>query len=361
MSIMIYVLIGTKAQLIKMAPVMRALDDAALAYEFVLTGQHAETMEDLISDFNLRDPDWYFVKPSEADTVHRLLTWIIKAFTGGFRGFSQCKPGDLILVHGDTVSTLIGAILGKLKRIKVVHVEAGLRSFNYLHPFPEEIVRVLTTRLSDYFICQDSRAVQNLMKIRIPSSSILNTGANTLLDSLRIVSESSTDKVDKERDPYCIVTLHRSENITNQERFDFLMSTVNDVSERIKVLFVMHPVTRKKLQTSRWLSEFEKSEHIELLARMPYTQFVKLMKGALFMISDGGSNQEESSYLGLPCLLMRKATERHEGIGGNVVLSNYDIDVINSFIDDTIQGRRMDSKIKDVNPSKQIAEFMSNL
>ena len=357
---MIHVPIGTKAQLIKMAPVMKALDDKQLEYQFILTGQHSETMDDLIKDFDLRKPDNYFVKPVEADSKMKLLIWLVKGFAGGYKALKKIGRKDVVLVHGDTLSTLLSAFLGKLKGIKVVHIEAGLRSFNILHPFPEEIVRRLTTKLSDFFVCQDSIAADNLVGAHISPSRLLNTNANTLLDSLRLISDRPVSPDIPDR-PYCVVTLHRSENISNSERFTFLMQLVENLSEKIDVLFVMHPVTKKKMYSTIWGDRFEDSKRIRLLNRMPYSEFIQVLESSKFIVSDGGSNQEESYYLGVPCILMRKATERHEGIGSNVVLSNYDVEIFDDFISQAMRtNKRYPTEILE-SPSAKIAEHLASM
>lgn len=357
---MIHIPIGTKAQLIKMAPVMRALDSKKLEYQFILTGQHSETMDDLIKDFSLREPDGYFLEPVEADSRIKLLVWLVKGFVGGYRAINKTSDNDVMLVHGDTLSTLLSAFLGRLKGIKVVHIEAGLRSFDILHPFPEEIVRMLTTKLSSYFICQDLAAVNNLINVHIDPSRLLNTNANTLLDSLRLISGNPVSH-DTPSGPYCVVTLHRSENISSNERFDFLMQLVENLSQKIDVFFVMHPVTKKKMSKTVWGDRFENSKNISLQSRMPYSEFIQLLKSSRFIVSDGGSNQEESYYLGIPCILMRKATERHEGIGGNVVLSNYSIEVFDDFVSDVIHtNKRYRVEISE-SPSAKIAEYLASI
>jgi len=355
---MIFVVVGTKAQLVKMAPVMQSLDRFNLEYQFVLTGQHAETMDDLIGDFSLRRPDWSFVEPIEADSYLRLLVWLAKAAYGGYKGLGgERGGGSLMLVHGDTLSTLLGAVVGRLRGMRVMHVEAGLRSFNYFNPFPEEIVRVLVARFSSYFVCQDKVAVNNLEDMGITGSRVLNTNANTLFDALSYVTSNKLDSTEY-RQPYCVVSLHRSENLSSQQRFEFLMRQIIKISRDTPVLFVLHPVTRKKLNASGWMEKFNLNPDISLLERMPYSRFMSLLSGANFLVTDGGSNQEEAYYLGLPCLLMRKATERIEGLKSNAVLSQYNEDIIQGFFADLEENRRSPVDVIGVSPSDQVARFI---
>ena len=355
---MIFVLIGTKAQLVKMAPVMHSLDRLNLKYQFVLTGQHAETMDDLIDDFSLRQPDWSFVKPIEADSYLRILVWLVKAFFGGYKGLGRTK--GLVLVHGDTLSTLLGAVLGRLRGMRVVHIEAGLRSYNYFNPFPEEIARVLVTLVSRYFICQDQTAVNNLEKLGITGDRVFNAKANSLIDALQYVRNRSLNTSQYES-PYCVVSLHRSENLGNQQRFEFLMQLIFSISRNTHVLFVLHPVTRKKLVSTGWMARLEENNNVSLLNRMAYSQFTTLLAEASFLVTDGGSNQEEASYLGLPCLIMRQATERLEGLGVNAVLSNYDDEVIQSFFDSLEDNRKGSISGAKQKPSDEIARYIAQI
>lgn len=327
------ILVGTKAQLVKMAPVIRAMEEERAPFLFVLTGQHAETMDDLISAFGIRAPDDYLVKSDEADTAPKLLGWLFRAWsaarTKGYFNSEASQKAKTIVVHGDTFSTLLGAVLGKRFGIKVVHVEAGLRSFNVLHPFPEELVRIIVSRWSQVHFAPDSWAMKNLRKSGAQGE-IINTDANTLMDSLRFAVSKETE-IDESKD-YAVVSLHRVENLSKKARFDFIMRQVESMSEKCLLKFVMHPVTRKKLQKSGWRERFERNANIELVERMDYVRFTALLSKARFLVTDGGSNQEEASYLGLPCLLMRRFTERQEGLGGNVVLSRYDVGVIGKFV-----------------------------
>src|SRR5690554_4236730 len=161
---MILIPIGTKAQLIKMAPVMRSLDREGVNYDFVLTGQHAETMMDLITVFGLKKPAYILAPIIEANTHQKLRQWLVRILKDGLPKSSPISQGNYqyCLVHGDTLSTLIAALLAKRHSIKVAHIEAGLRSFNIFHPFPEELVRIGVSWLADFHYSPGAWASQNL-------------------------------------------------------------------------------------------------------------------------------------------------------------------------------------------------------
>ncbi|WP_417530907.1 UDP-N-acetyl glucosamine 2-epimerase [Marinobacter lipolyticus] len=333
---MILIPIGTKAQLIKMAPVILALRERDLPFDFVLTGQHQETMEDLINGFGLVAPAYSLAAIDEADTSVKLATWLFKILKRHLRKTSIIaqKEYHFCLVHGDTMSTLAGALIAKRHGIQVAHVEAGLRSHSIFHPFPEELTRLMVSRLSSVFYCSGSTAIKNIKRLR-NNADIVDIGQNTLLDSVRFAlsEQFKPPHLSNENDRYCVVSIHRFENISNSKRLRFILESIQGFAQTIKVKFVLHAATRNKLIQGGWLPILEKDDAIELLPRMRYFEFINLISQAQFLISDGGSNQEESSYLDIPCLLMRQKTERDEGMGTNVLLSEYDPACIQSFLE----------------------------
>ena len=348
---MILILIGTKAQLIKMAPVMLEMDRQSVPYLFVLTGQHKETIADLIQNFGLRNPDYCLVEIREASTSIRLAGWLMEIAQKYFLTFKKAfwiEKTEICLVHGDTLSTLIGALIAKRFKIPVAHVEAGLRSNNYWNPFPEELVRIAVSRLADIFYCPGDWAADNL---RFPANTtrhIINTKENTLLDAVGYALKSRVEPAFPEE--YGVVSIHRFENLYNRERFNFILKQVEKISNSCTLHFVLHPATREKLLSIGWYLRLQSNPRIQLCDRMDFLSFIRLISNSAFLISDGGSNQEESAYLGLPCLLMRKATERKEGLNRNVVLSDYDSRIINDFVEKALRENR---KTADWNPVSQ--------
>ena len=334
---MIHIVIGTKAQLIKMAPVMKLLQEKNIHYNYISTGQHKDTMDDIHGNFGLKSPDYRLYEGRDITSVSQMIGWctrnILKTLRKKREIFSNDSSG-IVLVHGDTFSTLLGAIMGKVAGLKVAHIESGLRSFNLFHPFPEEITRILTFKLADYMFCPGDWAINNLDKYR---SKTINTELNTLYDSLRralpaIEHISDAEIPDYE---YGVVTLHRFENIYTRETLDRVISIIARLSKKKKLLFIMHKPTLINIRKYEYLERLEGNPNIQLRPRYDYFQFIKLIMNAKFLVSDGGSNQEECFYLGKPILLLRKATERKEGLGRNCVLSKYNESIIDEFIDNT--------------------------
>lgn len=327
---MIHVVIGTKAQLIKMAPLMSLMHQRGIEYNYIFTGQHHEKISDIEDNFSLKKPDFNLSSHKDVTKTTQMAKWFILTLWYGYRNrkaaFRNDKHG-IVLVHGDTVSTFLGALLAKLSSLRVGHVESGLRSFNLLHPFPEEITRLLVFRMTDYFFPPNQEAEDNLKKYK---GTIVNTQINTLYDSLRVFQEKT--KNSKNQKTYAIATLHRFENVFSEKKLIEIIEIIEIISQKIPIFFVLHKPTKEKLEKFNLLDRLSKNENIELHPRYDYFKFIELVISAKFIISDGGSNQEECYFLGKPILLLRNSTERPDGLGGNCLLSKYDRKKIDFFM-----------------------------
>ncbi|MFH1801915.1 MAG: UDP-N-acetylglucosamine 2-epimerase (non-hydrolyzing) [archaeon] len=330
---MIHIVLGTKAQLIKMAPIMAELKKQGIEYNYIYTGQHQETMDKLLKNFDLKKPDITLYSGKDITGVGQMGLWMLRILYKTLRNKKKIFKGDkdgIVLVHGDTFSTLLGALMGRFAGLKVGHVESGLRSFNLFNPFPEELTRVLTFKLSSHYYCAGKWALGNVKKY---NGKKVNTVVNTMVDAQRLAIENQKKvNVDIPKEKYVVVTVHRYENIFNKKQFEKIIEIIKETSKRIKVLFIMHPPTKKRLEEFGFMGRLKKNKNIELRPRYDYFEFTKLLIGSEFVFSDGGSNQEECSYLGKPCLLLRNETERKEGLGKNTVLSKFNEKVIKDFV-----------------------------
>jgi len=291
-------------------------------------------MVDLIEGFGLPQPSYSLAPISEADTAEKLAKWTFKLLIKHLKNNSEISTRgySLCLVHGDTVSTLVCALIAKRHNIPVAHVEAGLRSHDLFHPFPEELIRRVVSRISSVYYCSSSSASENIIRQR-PGANIINTEQNTLLDSVRLAAKNNRKRENRDSAPYCIASIHRFENISRRERLSFILDTIRNISKQIAVRFVLHSATREKLLHFGLMEILESEENIKIIPRMGYFDFISMVQFARFLVTDGGSNQEECSYLQTPCLLMRMHTERDEGIGETTTLSKYDPTIIASFLD----------------------------
>lgn len=353
---MIHIIIGTKAQLIKMAPIMKALRDRGIGYRYISTGQHRETMDDILANFNLPGPDRRLYEGKDITSIAAMAIWAMRILWRTLRQRREIFGGDrqgIVLVHGDTFSTLLGTLMGRLAGLKVGHVESGLRSFNLFHPFPEELTRRLTFRLSRYLFCPGPWAVDNLRDF---SGEKIDTGGNTLSDALRLaIQATGTGEVDIPNHPFAIVTLHRFENLYSRAALERVVALVERIARHRHLLFVLHKPTEKKLREYGMYERLAKLDSVEFRPRYDYFRFLKLIAAADFLVSDGGSNQEECFYLGKPILLLRKATERQEGVGENCVLSGYDPEIVDRFVADWRSYRRQPC-FPECSPSALIAD-----
>lgn len=329
---MIHLVLGTKAQFIKMAPIMVELERRRVPYNFLFTGQHQQHIDEMLAGFALRLPDHVLRVGGDLTRVRSLMGWFARhslSLLGKCREYFQRDRGGIVLVHGDTASTLLGALMGRAAGLVVAHVEAGLRSARALQPFPEELIRRMVFRLSRVLFCPGAWAVDNVRHLQ---KETVNTGHNTLLDALRLVSGNGQPTDHVPQHPFGLVSIHRYENVFRPATFARILRLIENAAERVPLLFIMHPVTERRLMESGWLERLEGNPRIQLRRRYPYSAFMALLRQAEFLITDGGSNQEESFYLGIPCLLMRQVTERTEGLGANVVLSGCQEAVVTRFI-----------------------------
>lgn len=355
---MIHVFLGTKAQLIKMAPIMREMQARNISYNFIFSGQHQKTIADIRQNFNIKEPDIILYQGKDITGMLQMAIWSIKiiffTLSNKKRVWKNDKKG-IVLNHGDTFSTLLGSILAKSFGFQNAHIESGLRSFRCFHPFPEELIRLAVFKLSNVYFAPDKWALKNLdgykgMKV--------NTQANTLYDSLQIIKKwSHPPKIKIPDYQYAIVSLHRFENISRKKSLNRIISLLDFISKDIKLLFITHAPTLKWLEKTKLIKKLEAMKNIELRPRYDYHDFISLVIKSEFVITDGGSNQEECYYLGKPCLLFRKATERNEGLGKNVILSRFDKHIIQEFTSNYNFYRRNEIQ-HSVTPSKIIIDTL---
>jgi len=353
---MIHVFIGTKAQLIKMAPVMVELQRRNLPYNFIFSGQHQATVDNIRSEFGLKNPDITLYKGKDITGILQMLVWSFRIIFYTLKNSSKVWQRDkngIVLNHGDTFSTLLGSLLARISGQRSAHIESGLRSFKLFSPFPEEITRLLTFLLTDIYFAPGDWAMENLKKYR---GEKINTIHNTLLDSLTL-SESSFDQaiVDIPDRDFAVVSIHRFENIFSKNRLTQIVELLMEISSQIPLLFILHKPTEQKLLQYGLSDRLEQSTNIELRPRYTYFQFIKLVKKAKLVITDGGSNQEECFYLGKPCIIMRNTSERREGIGKNAIICDYDLDRVKQFVANRSKFQLTAEKFA-VSPSKIIVD-----
>src|SRR5262249_23425648 len=212
------------------------------------------------------------------------------------------KP-DVVVVYGDVNSTAAAALVCSKLLVPVAHVEAGLRSFD--RTMPEEINRLVTDRLSDYLFTPSADGDENLLKEGVAQEKIFCVG-NVMIDTLtRLLPLAERCPKDRLPHRYALVTLHRPSNVDDSETLQRILRSLAEVSEQLAVVFPAHP------RTQRRIAEFGiKVEKLHMLDPVPYIEFLALQRRAAVVITDSGGIQEETTYLGVPCLTVRNNTER---------------------------------------------------
>lgn len=330
--------IGTTAEYIKLFTVIEEVKKIGLPYKIILSGQNEILNTDIAKETSLVPDLQLSYEKDIVKNVFGLFSWYFKTLHTSAKVIKDSLSdvnfeNSVFVVHGDTLSTVMGAKLAKKLHSKLCHVEAGLRSHHWLTPFPEEIDRHIVSSLSDYNFCQGEQSLENLKKY--PGESI-NTQYNTIIDALNY---SNQQKIADEKiaeiikSPFCVCVMHRQENLLNTSFVKHIVRKIIGVSENKKVVFILHTITKNTLIQLGLLGELQNKENIILLDRTEYFDFMKLLQYSDFVITDGGSNQEELYYMGKPTLILRKATERPEGIGGNAILYGGDLSSIDMFLE----------------------------
>ena len=363
---MIHVFIGTKAQYIKMAPLLRRMDSERVDYRLIDSGQHGDLTVALRRELGLRDPDLRLGGDRDVVSVPQAVAWSLR-LAGHLVSRARLRHrvfgghGGVCVVHGDTPSALLSALLAKRAGLDVAQVEAGLRTFRWLHPFPEEIVRVLVGRLSDILFAPGPVAAANLQKTAVKGR-IVEQPANTVLESVREALGAGRQAHDQpdgqagsgavgDRSGPVLVTMHRVENLHIRPRREALVDLVEGLASRWPVRWVVHGPTERTLAGEARARLADAG--VELVPLMGYGEFLANLVAAPFVISDGGSIQEECALLGVPTLVWRDRTDRGDGLGENVVLSHYDPEIVRDFVRDPQRYRRRPRGLE-FSPSAQI-------
>ena len=323
--------VGARPNFMKSAPVLRALAaHSSVRQTLVHTGQHYDsTMSDVFfQQLGMPDPDYNL---GVGSGTHAQQT---AAVLQAFEPVLQESNPDLVLVYGDVNSTLAAALVCSKLSISVGHVEAGLRSRD--RTMPEEINRLLTDQLSDLLFTPSADGDENLLREGIEASKIHRVG-NVMIDSLvRLLPGAQSCLPAGVASPYALVTLHRPSNVDDLPWLSDLLETLSELSTHLSVVFPVHPRTRQRLKDLSFApsrahvgtgdSPVQRSEasgkgqefgslalhapRLLLFDPLPYLEFIALQRHAAVVITDSGGIQEETTFLGVPCLTVRENTER---------------------------------------------------
>lgn len=311
------VVVGTRPEVIKMAPLVRALQRIKAPFAILHTGQHYSYNMDRVffEQLDLPRPtrNLEVGSGSQAGQTARILV-------GAEAAFIEDRP-DIVLVEGDTNSVLAAALAACKLHIPVGHVEAGLRSHD--SSMPEEINRILTDHCSDYLFAPTEGSAAALLAEGIPQSRIFVTG-NTIVDAVfqnvDLAAQRSTvlETLGLQVGGYFLVTLHRRENVDDAARFRSILDGLEAVAAeyRLPLLYPVHPHSRRRMEELALAPA-----HVRLIDPVDFLDFLQLEKGARLILTDSGGVQEEGCILGVPCVTIRDNTERPETVevGANVL------------------------------------------
>ena len=315
--------VGARPNLMKIAPLMRAYAERdGIEPILVHTGQHYDdNMSDLFfRQLSIPEPD---LNLGVGSGSHAMQTAeIIRAFEPVAL---ENKP-DAVLVVGDVNSTIACGLVASKLGVPLVHVEAGLRSFD--RGMPEEINRVLTDAISDLLFCTEQSGVDNLRREGIAEEKIHLVG-NVMIDTLlrnRTRAETSTVLTDLGLSgaEYAILTLHRPSNVDDPEVLNRILEALEVIQQDLPVIFPSHPRTRARLAEFGFMDRVGSLENLRVIEPLGYLDFLKLLASAKFALTDSGGIQEETTILTVPCLTLRENTERPVTVemGGNQIVGN---------------------------------------
>ena len=368
----ILLIFGTRPEAIKMAPLVKEFQKFTDNFEtkVCVTAQHREMLDQVLDFFEITsDYDLNIMKPGQ--NLYGLTANIIESLKPVLESFSP----DYVFVHGDTTTTMAGAVASFYSGARVCHIEAGLRTNNKSSPFPEEINRQITSRICDYHFAPTENSKKNLLKENISESSILVTG-NTVIDALL----KSIKKINKEPSQLIkkiseeigykeviLVTGHRREN--HGAGFIRICEALKEISfdkmNRI-ILYPVHLNPKVQEPVNRILGDIS---NVKLIDPLAYQDFIWMMNRSKIIITDSGGVQEEAPSLGKPVLVMRNTTERPEAVEvGTVILVGTNKELIISealsLLNDEKKFKKMSqthNPYGDGTASKKIVNYMINL
>lgn len=351
----LHVFLGTKAQYIKTAPLLRLMDERGVVYRLIDSGQHANLATSLRAELGVRQPDHVLGGADDVDTVPQAIRWSagLAARLGSAAWLRRevfGGAGGICIVHGDTPSTLLSTLMARRAGLRVAHLEAGLRSHSLLHPFPEEAIRLLVMRWSALLFAPTTEAVENLAHMGVVGR-VVDVGANTSIEAVA----ASVDQSPVMHGPV-VVSMHRVENLYSGKVVNRFVELLLRLAAERPVRFVVHGPTRDVLARKGAIERLERAE-VDLRSLAPHGDFISWLRAAPFVITDGGSIQEECALLGVPTLLWRARTERPDGLGANVVLSRYEPAVVDGFLADPGRLRRPPADLG-VRPSERILDVL---
>ena len=367
---MIVLFYGTSAELIKMYGILKLIprQDALL----ICSAQHNKGLEKVHDQLNIH-PDIYLSNGWFGDDVktipqmlgvmlqvHAKYLFKIKEIKNRIKTHDKRRKTESIsIVHGDTLTTLVGSYLSKLLGLPLAHVEAGLRTHDWKSPFPEEIDRRVAGKLARIHYTPNEEAKKNLIDERVKGE-IIDTKYNTAKDAIENSRFFLSDNYKKLKLPkkYCLVLLHRTELIENKDELEKILSVINEyASPERPVVFTEHSTTAKKMNLYKFEKYLQK-DGIKVIPKQAYFDFMEIVRNADVIVTDGGGLQEDAYFLGIPTIIHRKVSERPDGIGINAEISHFDVEKVRKFLNNHKSKKSLQRETKNISPSEIVVKHL---
>ena len=354
---------GTRPEAIKMAPVVLEFQKRKeIEPVVIVTGQHRQMLDSVLNLFGIK-PDYDLNLMKENQNLWNLTSDILLSTK---KVLDEISP-DVVLVHGDTTTAFSASLSAFYSKIKVAHVEAGLRTFDKNYPFPEEINRVLADSVSDFHFAPTKGAVDNLLNSGIKTKDTIFETGNTVIDALFYTLEHHKNVLDIDLNPNLktiLLTSHRKENFADPLKN--ICRAAIEISEKnkdIEIIYPVHPNPNVRTTVYQYL---QNKERIKLVEPLDYAPFCNLMKKSHIILTDSGGIQEEAPSLGVPVLVLRDETERPEAlISGGVKLTGTNTKNIVQNVQELLENKSLYKKVSNaINPygdglaSKRIADIL---
>lgn len=330
---------GTTAEIIKLAPILLTLRDQDIPVVSLCTAQQSTQISPVLEQFGLPHPDVWLAHGRRGRDLERqqdIPPWLLTVafnFAKRYRSLRRrlrASGRPIVLVHGDTMTTVIGAVLARALGADAAHVEAGLRSHDWRNPFPEELNRRAVAHIANVHFAPGAVAALNLAHVR---GRVIDTRANTVRDAFMAAPRLVDPRVPLPDGHFGIVSLHRHELIDNRDRFTGVLTLLSQASQSTPLLFIDHAVTAARIADYDLTDLFDETNFVRI-PKLEYFAFVTLLKAARFVVTDSGGLQEECAVINMPCAVYREVSERMDGLGSNALLCGGDDDALRDFLKD---------------------------
>lgn len=366
---MIVIFYGTSAELIKMLGIIKKTPRSEQL--LICSSQHNQGLKKVHKQLGV-EPDIFLSngwRGGDVANMKQMLGMMLHAHGTFLRSLVKLRrkikehdkklgTKSVAIVHGDTLTTVVGCYMGRLLGLPVAHVEAGLRSGSWRNPFPEEIDRRVAAKFAHYHFAPNPTAIANLEKERVKGE-IINTKFNTAKDAIEMADQFTSEEFRTLKLPknFCLTLLHRTELIENKDSLDAILKALADhASEKTPVLFTEHTTTREKINSYGLAHYFDKPG-FDILPKQPYFDYMAIVKRADYLVTDGGGLQEDAFFLGIPAMVHRQTTERDEGLGLNADISHMDVKKVADFLKNHKNKSDFSQIASKISPSQIVVDY----